>query len=305
MTERHKGVLALLGALAGWSLSNLFIKHLIQHGYDPHTQNFYRYLFGSLAVLPFLVARARQRRVRLDRRLLQRLIWPTFPNLVHQVCLASALLWVYPALATFLGKTTVLFTPLLAFAMFPEERWLFRSPRFFTGVLLVVAGTVGLALLRGDLRDMQANLGVGLVVLAAAGWAVYSVSVKRVSAEVGPTVCFGVVSLYTTIALLGLAWGWGNLGHWWTVPWTVNVTLIISGIVCIGLGHTLYYYAMRVVGVSVCATMLLTTPLVTMLLSRWLFGEQLTAAQLVSGVVLLIGGAVTLLAEQPGVDQRS
>ena len=41
--------------------------------------------------------------------------------------------------------------------------------------------------------------------------------------------------------------------------------------------------------------MLLSTPLGALLLSHWLFGEVLTVGQMVFGLVLLSGGAITLL----------
>ena len=78
----------------------------------------------------------------------------------------------------------------------------------------------------------------------------------------------------------------------------VNAIMLSSGVLCIGIAHTLYYYALRTLTVSVCATMLLTTPLGTLALSHWLFGEQMTSGQILSGILLLAGGALTLLAKE-------
>lgn len=300
MTERHKGMAALGIVLVAWSLSSVFVKYLIRHGYDPHTQNFYRYAAGALVVLPFLARRVRQRGVKLTGRRFALLLIPVLPNLVHQISWTLSLNWIDPGLASFLNKSSVLFAALLAFALFRDERWPFRSRRFLAGLGLTILGTVGLALLRRDLNQAEANVGVLLVLLAAVSWAAYSVAAKRPTIEVGSTVSFGIVSVYSTLALFLIAWRWGNLGHWNRAPWHVNAVLLGSGIFCIGIAHTLYYYAMRVLTVSVCATMLLTTPLATLVLSSWLFGEQMTIGQISSGIVLLIGGALTLLAkEQP------
>jgi drug/metabolite transporter (DMT)-like permease len=296
LTERQTGILALAITLVAWSLSSLFVKYLMPY-YDPWTQNFYRYAAGMLVMLPVL---ARQTR-RLDRRHLVRLIAPTVPNLVHQISWVVALLWIYPALASFLNKSSVLFAALMAYMLFPEERWLFRSKRFLTGLALSVAGTLGLALLRPDLDQMKMNLGVTLVLVAAAGWAVYSVAAKRPAEELGAGVSFSVVSTYTTLALLPLALLWGDLRRWGAAPWHVNAIMVFSGAFCIGVAHTTYYRAIKALGVSVCSTMLLTTPLGTMLLSRWLFGERLTAGQIAGGVLLLAGGALTLLAREKPV----
>jgi drug/metabolite transporter (DMT)-like permease len=244
-----------------------------------------------------LVYRLRRQPGLLGKRELLWLLAPTIPNLVHQTAWVVALLWIYPALSSFLNKSSVLFAAIMAFMFFPEERWLFRSRRFQCGLALTVAGTLGLALLRTDLNQLKMNLGVGLVLVAAAGWAVYSVAAKRPAAELGSAVAFSVVSIYTTLALLPMALLWGDLRRWGAVPWHVNAIMVFSGVLCIGLAHTTYYRAIQSLGVSVCSTMLLTTPLGTMALSRWWFGEQLTIGQLGAGVMLLAGGALTMLAK--------
>jgi drug/metabolite transporter (DMT)-like permease len=298
VTERKKAIIALVIVLGAWSLSSVFVKYLIRAGYDSHTQNFYRYTAGTLLVLPFMARRAVGDGIRPNGRQLLVLLAAIIPNLGHQVSWTVALNWINPGLASFLNKSSVFFSALLAFAFYREERWLYRSKRFLNGVSLTVFGTAGLALLRGDLARMEANLGVGLVIVSAFSWAIYSVTVKRPTAEIGPTMSFGIVGIGTTVVLLLIALRWGDLGKWWQMPWHVNAIMIISGAFCIGVAHTLYYYAMRVLTVSVCATMLLTTPLGTLLISSWLFDEKMTTGQVISGIGLIIGGMLTLLARK-------
>ena len=304
MTERQKGIIALGVVLVAWSFSSPVVKYLMPY-YDPWTQNLYRYGAGMLVMLPFLARRLprseRGEPGRLNRRTLLRLLGPALPNIVQQTAWVVALVWIYPALAAFLNKSSVLFAAAMAYFLFPEERWLFRSKRFLGGLALSVAGTLGLALWRPDLDKMQINLGVGLVLVAAAAWAVYTVAAKRPTQEVGAPVAFAVVSIYTTLAFVPMALAWGDVGHFCVVPWRVNVIMIVSGIFCIGLAHTLYFYAIQRLGASVCATMMLTTPLGTLVLSRWMFGERLTGGQSLGGVLLLAGGALTLLAKEKPV----
>ena len=293
MTERQKGIAALAFVLVAWSFSSPVVKYLMPH-YDPWTQNAYRYLAGMLTLLPFLVQRWR----RLNRHALLQLLAPTIPNVIHQTAWVVALLWILPALSSFLNKSSVLFAAAMAFWLFPDERWLFRSKRFLAGLVLSLTGTLGLALLRPDLNELRINLGVLLVLVAAAGWAMYTVAAKRPAAEIGPTLSFAVVSIYTTALLVPMALLWGDFGAWWRAPWHVTAIMIVSGIFLIGLAHTAYFYAIKRLGVSVCATMMLTTPLGTMVWSRWMFGEQLTGGQLIGGAMLLTGGALTLLAKE-------
>jgi DME family drug/metabolite transporter len=297
LTERQTGILALTITLVAWGLSTLFVKYLMPY-YDPWTQNFYRYASGMLVMLPVLARQVRRQPGRLNRRQLVRLLTPTIPNVLHQTAWVAALVWIYPALASFLNKSSVLFAAAMAFAFFPEERWLFRSKRFLAGLTLSVAGALGLAVLRPDLGEVKMNLGVALALVAAAGWAMYSVAVKRPAEELGAGVSFSVVSIYTTAAFLPMALLWGDLRRWSAAPWPVNAIMVFSGVFCIGVAHTTYYRAIKALGVSVCATMLLTTPLGTTLLSRWLFGERLTAGQIAGGLLLLAGGALTLMAKE-------
>jgi drug/metabolite transporter (DMT)-like permease len=301
VTERQKGIIALSVVLVVWSLSSVFVKYLIRAGYDAHTQNFYRYAAGTLVMAPFLVRHARRPTGKASRRVLLLLLAATIPNLCHQISWTVALNWINPGLASFLNKSSVFFAALLAFTLYAEERWLLRSGRFLTGLALTLLGTVGLALLRGDLDQMESNLGVGLALFAGMSWAAYTVVVKRPTAELGSMVAFGIVGIYTTAVLLLMALCWGNLGQWNRVPWHINVILIVSGMLCIGIGHSFYYYAMQRLTISVCATVLLTTPLGTLLISRWLFRETMTTSQIVSGLALIAGGMLTLLAKEKTV----
>src|SRR5438876_673209 len=114
MTDRRKGIGALAGVLVAWSFSSPVVKYLMPY-YDPWTQNAYRYAAGMLAMLPFLAGRWR----RLDRRALLGLMVPAIPNLIHQTAWVVALLWIYPALASFLNKSSVLFAAAMAYALFP------------------------------------------------------------------------------------------------------------------------------------------------------------------------------------------
>ena len=297
MTERQKGVAALVTVVLLWSTPTLFVKYLLPY-YDPYSQNFLRYASGVVFMIPLLLRRLRQQRKKLTRAELWRLMIPTVPNVIHQTGWVVALQWVNPAFTSFLNKSSMLFAAVMAYVFFPEERWLFHSRRFLAGVVMTIAGTLGLSLLRPDLHNMQVNFAVILILMSATMWATYSVAVKKFAADIGPTVSFSVVSIYTTVLLLPPVLFVSDISRWGQAPWHVNLILIVSGVLSIGLGHTLYYYALNTLGVSVCATMLLLTPVGNMILSRWLFHEQLTNGQFLSGIILLAGGSLTLTARE-------
>jgi len=300
MTERQKGWLALAVMLAVWCTPTLFVKYLMPY-YDPFTQNFLRYASSSVFMLPLMFWLVRREggngRYRGKPRW-RPLVAPALINALYQTAWVTSQRWLEPAFTSFLNKSSVLFAAAMAYAVFPEERPLFRSRHFRAGVVLCVIGTIGLSLLRPDLGVMTINTAVLLALFSASLWAAYSVVVKKIMPESSPTISFAIVSVVSTAALAVPAAGWGDLGGWNRAPWQVNLVLVVSGLLCIGLGHTLYYYALKALGVSVCATLLLLTPLGTLALSRWLYGEQMTPGQIISGVVLLAGGALTVWAKE-------
>ena len=302
MTERKKGWLALTVMLAVWCTPTLFVKYFLPY-YDPFAQNFLRYLSSTAMMLPLMVWQLRKdgRRGGLSKRQWLLLILPALPNVLYQTAWVTSQLWLEPAYTAFLNKASILFAAVMAYALFPEERPLFRSNRFLAGMLLCVIGTLGLSLVRSNIGVMKINLAVLLVLFSASMWAAYSVVVKKIAPGIGSTVSFAAVSIYTTVAMAVPALVWGNAANFTRTSWQVNLIMILSGMMCIGLGHTLYYYALKIIGVSVCATLLLLTPLGTLLLSRWLFGEHMTIGQIIWGIVLLVGGALTVWArERPG-----
>lgn len=292
MTSRQRAILALAFVVLIWCTPSVFVKYLIAH-YDPFTQNFYRYASSALFLLPWLAWRLRERG-RLSRNELGRLLRPSIPNVISQTAWPLALLWLLPAFVSLFSKSSILFSCLLAAIFFPDERWLFRSGRFLLGLALSFIGTIGLSLLRPDLGEAKVNLAILLVLCSSLSWATYSVTVKKYVPDVGPRVSFAVISLYTTLLLLFPALIWGDLGLVAKAPWQVNLILVLSGILCIGIAHPLYYVAIRELGVTICATMLLGTPFGALALSHLVFDEVLTPGQLACGVVLLVGGGLTL-----------
>jgi drug/metabolite transporter (DMT)-like permease len=65
--------------------------------------------------------------------------------------------------------------------------------------------------------------------------------------------------------------------------------LILSGLLAIGLGHSLFYRAIPVLGVSVSTSIGLLTPLLSSLISYVVFGDVLSVIQLAGAAGLLSG----------------
>ena len=78
-------------------------------------------------------------------------------------------------------------------------------------------------------------------------------------------------------------------------PW---VSIVISAILCIALSHVLYYAAMRRIGATIPSLVLLSQPFLVYAISNAVWGESLNGPQWLFGVVLLVGSALAIWAQQ-------
>ena len=286
-SDKSTGYAALLATVIIWSLPSLFQFYLNRY-YDPWAQNFYRYSVACLAIVPFLFFRSQQPETRLTPRLFLLCLWPCLPNVVHQVGQVLALYYMGPGVYAIFGRTSVIFTALLALAFFPEERYVIRQWQFQVGTCLGLAGAFGVLWFQpGAHSEHISAAGVVIGVVATFCWSLYGVLIKRPSAQLGPIRSFAVVSVVTSALLLPLTAAFGHLDTPIDVAARVNMILIISAVTCITLAHVLYYIAIREIGVALAQTLQLLCPVGALGLSAWIFRERLAAAQLWSAAVLL------------------
>jgi len=288
------GYLAILATVVIWSTPSLFQFYLIRY-YEPWSQNFYRYLVGFLAVLPFVLLRFRAGGPRLDGSAFLACLIPSLPNVVHQISQTVALYHMGPGVYAIFGRSTVIFTALLALIFFPEERGIIRQWQFQLGTILWLIGAVGVVRFQEGWQVGAVPMrGFVVAFTASFCWALYSVLVKRPSARLGPIRSFGVISFITTLLLLPLTIAFGKIETPLRVDASVNLILIVSAVTCISLAHVLYYVAIRKVGVALSQTLQLICPAGALGLSALFFGERLTHAQLWSAGLLLFGAFLAM-----------
>jgi drug/metabolite transporter (DMT)-like permease len=294
------GYLAVFATVVIWSTPSLFQFYLIRY-YEPWSQNFYRYLVAFFAVLPFVFVRFRTKGGRLDAAAFLACLIPSLPNVVHQITQTVALYHMGPGVYAIFGRSTVIFTAILALIFFPEERHIIRQWQFQVGTVLGLIGAIGVVRFQAGWEAGAMPLrGFAIALVASLCWALYSVLVKRPSAMLGPVRSFGVVSFITTLLLLPLSAVFGKIDTPLRVDAGVNIILIISAVTCISLAHVLYYVAIRKVGVALSQTLQLICPAGAMALSAFLFGEHLTTAQLWSAALLLFGAFLAMRVKPAG-----
>ena len=290
-----KALAATFMALFLWSMGPNVIRYLSGH-FDPYSQNFWRYAAAGLFCAPQIIFCLSRRRM--NHRLWLYALVPLIGNVGMQTCWACALYRVEPGFASLLTKVSILWIALFSFLLFADERYLFRSGRFWVGLILSLMGLAGVIGFSEGFSASGSVSGMILTQLAGLGWAVYTISSRKVTAIVGPGLTFAVLSIYTTIALGVLAFLFGQPMAIVDVSWPIVLLLIASGISAIAIAHTLFIFAIGRIGTLIPSLIILSSPLWVFVISWFVFSERLTIGQMISGLVLLAGGALSTLSRQ-------
>ena len=286
---------ACLGAVFFWALGPIFIKYLT--GYtDSWTQNALRYSAACVFWLPFVVSIAL--RGSFPARTWRRAIVPALANVAMQSLWGEGFYYLSPAFMTLLTNTSVLWVTGFSLLFFPDERPLMRSPRFWLGLGLSFLGLLGVLYFKADFTAAGARIGIAIALAEAFVWGVYAVSVKIALRDIDSRTGFSVISLYTTVGLWICAAFLGRPGqalHLGVPAWTA---VVVSAITSIALAHVLFYAAIRRIGTTIPMLVVLSQPFIVFSMSRVFFHERLNGLQLLSGVVLLLGSASAIWAQQ-------
>lgn len=300
VSKPHRGVniaatFACLGALCGWSLGPIFIKYLT--GFlDSWTQNALRYSVACLFWLPFLLFSVKTKR--LDARVWRKALVPAAANIVMQCLWAAAFYYVGPAFMVLLTKTNVLWVAAFSLVVFPEERVLVKSKRFWMGLMLSLTGLAGVMYYQVSAEEARTTMGIVIALTAAFTWGIYTVSARIAFRDMDSRSAFSVTSLYTAAGLSVLALFFGKpadctqMGAW---QW---VCVVFSAVVAIAFAHTSYYAAMKRIGATIPALVILAQPLIVLAMSSVVFGESFNVQQLFFGAVLLAGSGFAIWAQQ-------
>lgn len=295
--RRWEGVLVLAVTLGCWSSVPLFLRHLAEY-VDHWTNNGWRYGASALFWLP-AVAWA------LARGTLPTSIWraalvPALFNTLAQIVFTAAHHYVSPGIVTFGLRIQVVFVAVGAFALFPAERAIIRSPLYLAG-LAVLLGGIGAVLLGGEeIYGEASRTGVLLAVASGVGYALYGLSVRKFMYGYHPVYAFGVIALYTGSALVAcmLIWGVDHGAAVFTLESRELWQLGLSAFLGISLGHVLYYTAIDRLGVATTSSVLQLQPFIVSVASIPLFGLALGALQWGGGVFALVGAGLVLGAQR-------
>lgn len=286
--------LCLAGATLSWGATPVFLKALTSDVPDGFTANAVRYPLACLFYLPLLVQGLRRGA---GRGFWVAALLPSAVNLVGQTLWGVAAYHVSAGMISFLLRLSAIWGILGAFWLFPDERQLAHSKRFWTGTALALAGFVTMSWAQAIQLAGTGTTGLVIMFFCAMCYGAYGVTVRYVMGTRNPLFVFAVVGGYTSIGLLVMApigrpESLLGLSLW---PW---VLLVVSAVVGIALAHGMYYAAVQRIGAAVSTLMLSVTPFVTILGSSLFLGERFSPAQWIGGCILIGGATLAMSAQQ-------
>ena len=282
-----------LGAAVAWAITPVMIRY-VSIGFPVMFQTFVRYLASLLVLWPlYFSASAASERSRIRMRLwrlLPRMALIAVANFSFQASFTASLYLLYPGLAMLIYQSVAVFGVLLGFVLFADERPMMRRAGFYGGLLLTVAGVMMTVWTGGEQGSAAPAAGIALVLTSALSWAVLTAMVRTWLPGYSPF--FVNATVITFVTPLFLAWHLAIHGVQWyfSVSALLWAVMLLSGLVGIGLGHSLFYRSVPLLGVARSNILQLTRPLFTALFSFLVFAERLSVQQMVGGA-LLIGGA--------------
>lgn len=301
-------IFLIISTLIGWSVVPLFLKHF-SHSIDAWTSNGWRYGFSALLWAPLLVLGAT--RGSLPEGLWRAALVPSVFNCAGQVCFTWAHYKIDPGLLTFGLRTQIVFVAVGAYLLFPTERRVIRTRSYLLGAVTVFGGTLGTILLapavvKGSASGIPTSvylMGVALAIGSGLFFACYALAVRHYMHGTRSTTAFAAISQYTAAAMVALMLAFGNGVHKTDVlggataaflPTGQLALLLLSAIIGIALGHVFYYAAIARLGVAISSGVVQLQPILVTAASAVLFGETMTAPQLVCGGIAICGAAVML-----------
>ncbi len=298
-SNRTRSYAALGFAIMCWGTSALFIR-MLRLDLDPYTITFARFAIALIPLLILTLALHRRDFFRL-LRIPRVMITLASVNILQQTSWTNACVGMEAATAQFGVELSVVLVIVAGYFMYHEERAIITSPLFVIGAGISIAGLGGVLTSNPSSLLPVMDRYAGFLIVCAACWAVYSVWVKHLVTDIHPIPLFTTVVLFTVLGYVPIFVGLGDVHRLIGSDSKIWIVLLFSGMTPLVLGHPLFYFAQKHLGVSFSATMSLMTPLCALLYTFLFFpDEQLLPRQVISGLILVFGALLVTLAQLRG-----
>ncbi len=289
------GICSLVSCVLCWASIPVLLRDLIS-SIDAWTSNGFRYTLAAVLYWPVVWFGWRSGAV--SREVLGRLLVPGLLCLAGQVFFALTPYYLPASTMGFLIQASVVWSIVGAALVFADERALLRTGRFLFGLVLALAGYIGLALMRGALAEPISLAGALIMFGCTLCFGLYAVSIRYYIAEMSPFLAFGLIGQFVAGATLVLMFGLGRpeqLGELVVRGWSL---LIASALLGIAIPHVLFFVAVRELGVSIASGVNLLASFITAALAWFVLGETMTLAELACGSGMVIGAGILLSAQR-------
>ena len=285
----NKPYIALFISVVSVSFAAIFIKTVSDNDIPPLAISFFRLLFTTLLILPFVLFHAKTRKelMNLQRKPLLIMIG------IGVILAAHFALWITSIKYTSVASSVILVTahPVL---VAPVAHYFLKEKLSLTncigialslfGVVILVGGNYGLGMLSID--TLEGNI---LAILGGAAAGLYILGGRKLRKTVSVASYTFIVYSVGTIVLLGLClFSSTQLTGFSTIDYGIIFLMaIVAGI----FGHTLYNWALKHVRASLASVVLLGEPLGSTLLAiaiPWIhqIPSQYT---IIGGIIILLG----------------
>ena len=269
-----------------WAWPTIFIK-MLGSDFDVFTQSFYRYLASAAFLGAIAILLMRDDLAKAARRV-GLLVSPAILVSLFQITSVAGVYMTNASLSGLINRISIAFIVLLSYAFFESERRVMRSRYFVLANILILGGVLGLVLGATEV-NLEFDLGVVMTVVSSLFWAAYVVNVRQIVNDFEALAAMPIVHLLASLIFLPAVLLFGDISRVSTVGWGMNLLLAGSGILCVGLGNVTNYVAIRHLGTTLPANIMTFKPLLTIVFAWLILNEALTIAQLLSGVLLLLG----------------
>jgi putative membrane protein len=245
---------------------------------------FYRFLIASGAIVFFLFYQKERLRISFREMLIMSLL-----GLLYALS-AEFLFLAYDYLSPGIASTIFFSYPIivaLVLILFYKEKLTLPT---LLSLLLVVAGVGVLSIKKGEALNY---IGLGISLLGALVYALYIVIVNKVRIESSGVKISFYSMLFSSFYFLVKSL---LLRESITISsWALAGDLTLFAIITTSLSLVTLVYAVRYIGSTPTAIMGAFEPIVAVLISVGLFGEQLTPSLVIGGMVIIIGVLIDIL----------
>ena len=245
---------------------------------------FYRFLIASGAIVFFLFYQKERLRISFREGLIMNLL-----GILYALS-AEFLFLAYDYLSPGIASTIFFSYPIivaLVLILFYKEKLTIPT---LLSLLLVVAGVGVLSIKKGEALNY---IGLGISLLGALVYALYIVIVNKVRIESSGVKISFYSMLFSSFYFLVKSL---LLRESITISsWALAGDLTLFAIITTSLSLVTLVYAVRYIGSTPTAIMGAFEPIVAVLISVGLFGEQLTPSLVIGGMVIITGVLIDIL----------